>query len=353
MKDFIEESNFPIKVLLNGQEFIHYSSFNVKRSITNFIDTFTITCNNPFGRYSTSIPIWGVVSIWYNGVEIFRGYIEKKDTNLQNVWSFMVLSGREEVVSICETDVDPQTAQFKNTTDNAIITKLLQWKGFTLDLGTAYPVKEYSANPWMRIAQVIDDVTKYSDCVVIKKWPTLVKRRLPTWPTWKAIPLRVTKVDWNLSIYNSKIIDIRFSENITQAKGYMMGYSYERGKNKKSVYAKTENKVLTSGDYAKKLRNQSSLKGTPLKYESWFSSTAKEKAEADVQARRTQRETDIDIDVVVTLAWFFDANIFDTVDVFIEQEKIQQYMYIEGIEYSFDRNNKAITILTIKPYPSV
>ena len=353
MKDFIEESNFPIKVLLNWQEFIHYSSFSVKRSISNFIDTFTITCNNPFGRYSTTIPVGWVASIWYNGVEIFRGYIEKKDTNLQNVGSFMVVSGREEIVSICETDVDPQTAQFKNTTDNAIITKLLQGKGFILDLWTAYPVKEYSANPWMRIAQVVDDVSKYSDCVIIKKGNSLIKRRLPSWPTGKAIPLRVTKVDWALSIYNSKIIDIKFSEDITQSKGYMMGYSYERGKNKKSVYAKTENKVLTSGSYAKKLRNLSSMAWTPLKYESWFSSTAKEKSEADVQARRTQRETDIDIDVTVTLAGFFDANIFDTVDVFIEQEKIQQYMYLEGIEYSFDKNNKAITILTIKPFPSI
>jgi hypothetical protein len=46
----------------------------------------------------------------------------------------MVLSGREEIVSICETDIDPQQAQFKNTTDNAIITKMLQGKGYTLDL---------------------------------------------------------------------------------------------------------------------------------------------------------------------------------------------------------------------------
>jgi hypothetical protein len=38
----------------------------------------------------------------------------------------MMLSGREEIVSICEDDIDPQLAQFKKTTDNAIITKLLE-----------------------------------------------------------------------------------------------------------------------------------------------------------------------------------------------------------------------------------
>lgn len=63
------------------------------------------------------------------------------------VGNFMVLSGREEVVTICEDDIDPQLSQFKKTTDNAIITKLLNGKGYILDLGTAYPVKEISGQP--------------------------------------------------------------------------------------------------------------------------------------------------------------------------------------------------------------
>lgn len=132
----------------------------------------------------------------------------------------------------------------------------------------------------------------------------------------------------------------------------MIGYSYQRGKSKKSIYAKTENKTLTSGNYAKKLRNQTKLKGTPLKNNKYFQATAKEQAEAQAQVIRSQRETDIDIDVTVTLAGIFKAELLDTVDVFIEQEGIQQFMYIEGIQYSVNSSNKAMTILKIKPYPS-
>ena len=344
---------FPIKVLLNWKEFIHYSGFNINRSVEQFIDTFSITCNNPVWSYSTEIPIGCVVSFWYAWVEFFRWYVEKKEVTLQEVWSFMTLSGREEIVSICETDVDPQQSQFKNTTDNAIIKKLLAGYSYQLDLGTAYPVKEYSADAWMKVAQVIEDISKYSDSIIIKKGATLIKKKIPLWPTGPGIPLQVTKVDGKYMIYNSKILGIKLSEDITKATWYMGSASYQRGKNKKSITGKTENKILTSWDYAKKLRNQTTLKWTPLKNYRYFQSTAKEKAEVDIQTKRAQRETDIVIEVEVTLAWIFSAELLDTVNVFIEQEKIMQYMYIESLKFSLDRNNRAITVMTIKPYPSV
>lgn len=82
----------------------------------------------------------------------------------------------------------------------------------------------------------------------------------------------------------------------------MTSFSYQRGKKKESIYAKTENKVLTTGKYAAKLRNLSTMLGTPLKNIRWFSSTAKEKSEVEAQTRRAQRETDIDIDVSVNVA---------------------------------------------------
>lgn len=82
----------------------------------------------------------------------------------------------------------------------------------------------------------------------------------------------------------------------------MTGYSYETGKKKKNIYAKTENKVMTSGSYGKKLRNLSSLKGTPIKYVNWFTSTAKEQSEVQVQVRRAQRETDIKVTITLTIA---------------------------------------------------
>lgn len=205
----------------------------------------------------------------------------------------------------------------------------------------------------MKVAQVIDDVTKYTDCVIIKKGTSLIKRKLPTGPTGKAIPLRVTKADGSLSIYNSKVMTIQLKENITKATGYMTSYSYQRGKKKESIYAKTENKILTSGKYASKLRNLTKMVGTPLKNIRWFSSTAKEKAEVEAQTKRAQRETDIDIDMTVTVQGIFSANLLDTVDVYVEQEGIQQYMYIEEISYLFDASNTATTQLNIKPYPSI
>lgn len=353
MQDIITQSNFPIKVLLDGQEFIHYSAFSVRRSIDQFIDTFALTCNNPWGRYSTTISVGAVSSFWYNGVELFRGYIEKKNVAIGVVWNFMMLSGREEIVSICEDDIDPQLAQFKKTTDNAIITKLLEWKWYILDLGTAYPVKEISWQPWMTIAQLVEDTTKYSDCILIKKGNYLIKRKIPTWPTWRIIPLRITKESWALTIYNSKILDVKLEEDITQAKWYMTGYSYETWKKKKNIYAKTENKVMTSGSYGGKLRNLSQLKWPPIKYMNWITSSAKEQSEVQAQVRRAQRETDIKISITLTIAWFFDVQLLDTIDVFIEQEQVQQYMYVSSIEYSFDKINKSTTILEITSYPSL
>lgn len=353
MKDtIITSSNFPIKVLIDGKEFIHYSSFEIRRSIDQFIDTINIDINNPSGRYSTSIPVWSVISIFFEWVELFRWYLETKKVTIRSWWSTMAMGGREEIVKICEDDLDPQVTKFRNTTDNIIITKLLDGKGYKLDLSTPYAIKELNGSMGMTIAQLVSSTMSYNDTIIFKKGNTLYKRSIPTWPTGHIIPIR-TSFEWGkYQMYNSDILSISIDEDITQSKGYMMGNTYQEWKSKQSLFAKTENKIMTSWKYASKVRNLSDMKWVPILYANYTTSTAKTQAELKAQVKRAHREADIKASITFTVAWFFYIDLLDTLDIFIEQEKIQQFMYVSSVSYSFDKSNKSVTTIIAKPYPS-
>lgn len=343
-----------LQVFINGQEFIHFSTLSVTRSVENFIDTFSMKMNNPFWRYSTTIAVGSAVSIVAAWVEIFRGFIEQKSVALMSVGSEMNVNWREEILLLAEDDIDPQTAAFKNTTDNAIIQKVCTGYSWKLELWAASPIKEYTSNVGMKKAQVIEDVVRYNDYVIIKKGLTLYKKKIPLTPDMSPrTVMRMTEAEWKFSTYTSRILGVTLTEDISATRSTVLGYSYERWKKKWSIQKKYTNDNLKNWEYAKRLRNKSALVWYKIERQRYISTPAKELAELQWQVNRSLRETDIKIEVVVNIAGLHWIDLLDCVDVFLEQEKVLQYMYVSGVQYNLDASNKFTTQLTLKTYPKV
>ena len=86
---------------------MHYKSLTISRDIDSFVDAITINVNNPQSRYSSSISVGKRVNVYVQGVLIFRGLLEKKNTRLEGINNTMTLSGREDFVSLVEDDANP------------------------------------------------------------------------------------------------------------------------------------------------------------------------------------------------------------------------------------------------------
>lgn len=349
------EKTFGLQVRINWKEFIHFNSLNVNRNIANFVDTFNITCANPAGRYSTEISVGSLVSFYQAWVEFFRGYIEKKTVQYNSVWSTMTLSWREEIVVLTEDDIEPTVGPFKNVTDNSIIqlvTKDYPWK---LELGKTANIKEYAISSGsIRKGQVLDDIVKYNDFVLIKKGTTLYKKKIPTWPeSASKIKFTMTVLDGRFSMQNERILTVQLSEDITSVRSSVIGYSYQSWKKKLKVEKKFENPDLIGGDYGHRLRNQLEIKWSWLQRKRYITTPAKDLGELNGQVSRAIRELDMKCEVTITVAGIFSVDLLDVVDIRIEQEKVLQFMYVESIEYNLNSSNATTTIIKVSPFPKV
>jgi hypothetical protein len=65
--------------------------------------------------------------------------------------------------------------------------------------------------------------------------------------------------------------------------------------------------------------------------------------------QKTKVAQDIQTDVKITIANFFNLQLLDIVEVFIEAENIQQYMYIKEMSYHYDSSNKFYTQFSLTP----
>ena len=65
---------------------------------------------------------------------------------------------------------------------------------------------------------------------------------------------------------------------------------------------------------------------------------------------RALRSTDLTNEIEFTVYDFLDVDLLDTVHVFIEQEYVNQYMYVKGITYTLDQNNVRTTKVTLTTF---
>lgn len=350
-----EKNSFPISVKIDGKDFIHYKSLSISKDIKNFVDVFELQLNNPFGRYSTSIPVGCVVEVYYAGVLIFIGIWEEKDVSYGKVWATMSIKGREELVLLTETDADPSSWPFKNTTDNAIIDILLSGYSWTTNLGASYPVKEYAIRGGsVRVGQVIQELCDRNDLFFYKKGNTLYKQQLPVWPNKPSTKLfSLSATNGDVTFEENRVTNFRIRENISAMRNWIIGYGYENAKDKAKIKVERENSTARTWLYASRVRNQSWLLWRKLERTGYVKTTWKDEGEVRTQVKKALRATDLEAVLEITVQDFVDVNLFDNVDVFFEVEKINQTMYIREVKYVLEDNNKRYTVLWITPFNDI
>lgn len=349
----LTEKSFGLSVTLDGKEFLQFRSLTINKAVSQFVDTFSLTIANPQGRNSTVIPVGGIMSVYLHGTELFRGILEKKTVNYPKVGSTITFAGREEMALMVEDDIDPNLPPFKDSTDNEIIQKACETVSWSFELEEAVDVKEYTIpGGSVRRGQVLDDMAKYNDFVIFKKGNTLVKKKIPTSGSGSE-KFVMTVLDGEFHIENDRISSVEIFEDITGVRGNITGFTFQKGKDKVKEKVEEKNESITSGNYARRLRNNSSLTGYPIPNMRYLTTTGKDEDELRKQVKRALRDTDIKCYIKLVVAGIYPIDLLDIVDVQLEAEKIVQYMYVDSIEYKYEQDNKTTTTITVKPFPVV
>lgn len=340
---------FPIRLEIDGEPFLHYKSLRIDKNLDNFVDGFEIQMNNPWGRYSKSLPVWAVVEVFYLDTLIFRWIAERKVTSYQEVGSTLVLSGREELLVMTEDDADPRMWPYKWVTDNSIIQEIVQGYNWDLELGEGKIIKEY-AIPWgsTRKGQILSDIVNYNEFVLIKRGNTIFKEPIPDWFRQPVeAKFVMTILDGQFHIENTRILSVTISEDVTSVRSKIVGFTYQKGKKKLQQVAEQNIPNLQDWRYASKMRNRTTLRGYKLNRTHYMTTPAKDAWELDNQVRKQAMWLDMKDDIQVVVYGFQELQLLDTVDVQLEQEWIVQYLYVKGISYSLDQSNKLTTTFTL------
>lgn len=349
----IPKITFPITMKVNWNNLTTFTAFSISRSVDKFIDTFSITLSNYMAESSITIPIWWLVEMYNQWVLFFRWLIENKKVSYPDVGSTMTVSGREEIVVLAETDADPTIWPFNWWTDNAIITKMVQWYSRQLSLWTATKIKKYTiTGRSVKVWQVLDDICKMNDFLLYKKGSTLYKRPRPVneygLHNWPKYYLNVN--DWNFYWDANRIISVDIIEDIASARSHIRWYTYTTWKAKAQAQATIENKQLSSGSYASRIRNLSGMKWYKINRIANCMTPAKDAAELKASAFTILRSSDLQASIEVTVYGIQDIWMLDNIRVDIPQEMIWKNFFVKQIDYTMADPNKLTTKVTLMPY---
>lgn len=343
------------QVKINNKEIQLYENFTINKSLTNFVDSFSITVWNPWGLYSRTIPVGSYINIYWEWIEIFRGICEKKQVNIWAVWFTLTFSGREELLLLTEDDINPLKKDYKNVSDNFIIKDVCSWYWWDFDLAPEKIIKEYEIpNNWVRKWSVLDSISSRNNFYLFKIWKIIYKKPLPneTDYTVRNNPQFTLSSQWGWFVnYNNRILDVSISEDITACKSNIKWFTYGSWKTKPKISTELTNSTLLDWTYPQRLRNISNNPLTAPIIKRYVSNSVdvKSKTELDWILRKTRNAQDIQIEVKIIIAEFLDLNILDTCEIFIQDEEIKQYMYIKAISYNYDKSNKFYTSFTFVP----
>lgn len=344
------------KIIINNNEITQYESFSINKNISNFVDTFSIELWNPWNLYSKTIPVWAYFSLYLDDVEIFRWICEKKSVSIWSVGSKLSLSWREELLLLTEDDISPLHKNYKKVWDNFIIKDVCKGFDWDFELANQKIIDEYEIpHWWVRKWQVIDDVVSMNNFYIYKVWRTIYKKELPTIDKyyWSALPRFILSTIWGwFEWMNNRILSVDLSEDISWCKSILRGFTYWTWKNNKKtkIASEIKNTYLLDWTYASRLRNIWPKITWPVINRNISKAVSvKTKKELDAIMQKTKVSQDIQIDVKITFANFINLNLLDSVEVFIEAEWIQQYMYIKELSYHYDSNNKFYTQLSLTP----
>lgn len=343
-------------VKIDGKVFNHFSAFTLKRTLTEFIDTFTITCDNPGGIFSRTIHTGDVFQVYFQGVEIFRGTIETKNVQWSRVGSSVTFGGREELAKLAEDDVDPSifVNDVGTTTDNTIIQAVVSDFPWKQDFDAPVTIQAYDvAGGSTRKAQIIADVAKKNNFYVWKKGLTLYKKKLPKFGEAAKETMIFSSGVNSRGKWTDKILTMEIKEDITGVRSQVIAGVSLLSKDKSGgiVPQPQTNKVIAEGTYPTVIRNLlTDATVNPIKRTRYISvANAASVEESLALMERSLLETNIMASVVVTLADFHDFDLTDTVLLDAEPEGIYNTFYVSTVQYTFDKSNKRVTQLTLTP----
>ena len=343
------------KILIDNVPIKLYESFSINKSLSNFVDAFNISIANPQWLYWRTLPIWAYIHIYWEDIEIFRGICEKKSITYWTVGSTLTFSGREELLLLTEDDISPLQKNYKKVSDNFIIQDVCKGYGWKFDLASEKMITEYEIpNSWARKGQVLDDIVSQNNFYLFKVWETIYKRELPKESdyTKRNRPQFTLATQWGWFVnYNNRLLDISISEDITSCKSTLKGFTYGSGKAKPKIAVTVENKHLIDWTYPQRLRNISPnpMKAPSIKRFVSKSVDTKSKKELNGIMEKTKVSQDIQIEVKISISEFLNLKMLDTVEIFIQDEDVKQYMRISEISYHYDKSNKFYTEYTFSP----
>ena len=321
----------------------HVRSFSIKRSITQFVDTFNVTLGNYGGNSSRNVYLGDILNfIRGSNDTIFSGVVESREISASDIEINLSVSGRDTICHLTESNAP--LLNFKNTTDNAIIEKVMAEVGdFTLDLGEAHAVSEYTINPGNTIGSVIDGVAKLNDTFTWKRGDVIIKRAISETGT--------PKKAYYIEADRKNILNIRTTESMTNAKTKISVYSHSGGRSKGSLKGEKIVDLYASSAFQTLITSQNGHTGSQARFDRPFNIAASGKnlGEVNRQLDVAVKQAEPRADIMIKVKDFQDFELNDIIAVVWDTVGINNNFVIVGLTFEIEEDNTQTTTINLQP----
>lgn len=337
-------------VVVNNHQLNHFQGMSISRSMSSFMDQFDIRFGNKGNETSTKLYLGDRLEFRRNNREvIFTGIIEEKGTTIEDTNMRLRVSGRDSIVDLLETKAPFQT--FKNVTDNVVIEKVIRsvTSDFSLDLGEAKSIPEYSIGPGDTVASVIDGVAKQNGYFIWKVGNTIVKRKVAE----SGLPV-FKYVVGPLAFGENTIESWSTSESIANAKSKIEGYTQSGGRGKDTIFLSKDVPMFQSSDYQRTLRNRGGHGGSNARVNRVHAIGLASKNQGDAQREieMAMKAAQTASSITIRVKGFPDHELNDIITVVNLYEDVEGDFVLTAITYDIDENSKATSTLTFQPLGS-
>jgi prophage tail gpP-like protein len=336
-------------LVIDRKQLNHISNFTIRKSLTQFVDTFSATFGNVNGEMSKNIYLGDEISFMRGAEKIFTGLVEGRSLSAQDgVKINLQIMGRDTICHLTESKAP--LINFKNTTDNAIIEKVVSSisNNFEFNLGDVNSISEYTIHPGDSIGQVIDGVAKLNDTFIWMEGDTIIKRKISE----TGNPVQAYYIENGSDRKN--ILNITTNEDITRAKTKISIYSHSGGRNKSSLKAESNVDIYSSTNYQKLITKLNGHEGSRARFDRPYSMAASGKnlgeiqRQLDVAVKSVEPKASINLDIKD----FQNINLNDIIAIVWDIVGINDNYVVTGLEFKLTGNNQEITSITLQPLGS-
>lgn len=354
--DFTAIKNRRYAIVINGNVINKVERFVIRRSIQNLIDTFEITVGNFRNEMSPHMYLGDIVQFVRNGTDvIFQGRIEKKTTSSQDgAESMITITGRDLMADMFENSAEFNT--FKNTTDNAIMEKIIKATGsnYTYQFAAAAKVSEYDVGPGDTVGSVLQGVANLNGFFIWRRGNTLIKAKIAESgdPKEKFYIGRLDEVQPNGGVQTtrSNVLSFTSDESIEGARSEVSGFSTAGNKSKASLKATATNAMYSSSQYQTLLRDKNGHTGSgaTISRKSTLGVSGRNKGEMQREVDLMAKQTQPEVHVGITVKDFRDYDLNDILFIQNDFEGIEKNMVITGLLYTIEESGKETTEITLQ-----